>query len=467
MDHPSGQRRWRLRPILLGVLLVVALLATLALAPAQVSVRVEAMLGALTTWLWSSRWAWPLAAMLTLVALTSRSARRRWPRPAGRIRPAIGLFVGLLGLASLVTVSRPRVGLLALGVVVVVGLLAIWVLEVPRRLAPPVSDDVLGGLKDDRARLEVADTRVKLQNELRTTALQVIAGLAVLAGAVLAFQQLTEDRQQANSTRELTLQGQASERFTLAIDQLGSDRREVQLGGIYGLEQIAQQAPDNRLAVTEVLVAYLHRRVPTPAKPPPDDSPVEELRVRASDAQAALTVLGRRQKALNDPRLDLRALDLRRADLGGVDLGGADLHLADLRRADLSFADLSFVNLLRANLSLGRADLRGAYLNGTNLSDAGLTNADLRGAQLTGVNLQDANLSSADLRGADLSGSLVGGGSPRWAVADLSGANLSGANLGGANLEEVNLKDASADQHTIWPERFDWQGAGVQSTTSP
>jgi len=367
-----------------------------------------------------------------------------------------------------------------LGVVVVVGLLAIWVLEVPRRLAPPVSDDVLGGLKDDRARLEVADTRVKLQNELRTTALQVIAGLAVLAGAVLAFQQLTEDRQQANSTRELTLQGQASERFTLAIDQLGSDRREVQLGGIYGLEQIAQQAPDNRLAVTEVLVAYLHRRVPTPAKPPPDDSPVEELRVRASDAQAALTVLGRRQKALNDPRLDLRALDLRRADLGGVDLGGADLHLADLRRADLSFADLSFVNLLRANLSdadlsfadlshahLGRADLRGAYLNGTNLSDAGLTNADLRGAQLTGVNLQDANLSSADLRGADLSGSLVGGGSPRWAVADLSGANLSGANLGGANLEEVNLKDASADQHTIWPERFDWQGAGVQSTTSP
>ena len=58
--------------------------------------------------------------------------------------------------------------------------------------------------------------RLKLQNDLRTTALQAIAGLAVLAGAVLAFQQLTADRQQATATQELTRQGQASERFTRA-----------------------------------------------------------------------------------------------------------------------------------------------------------------------------------------------------------------------------------------------------------
>jgi hypothetical protein len=48
---------------------------------------------------------------------------------------------------------------------------------------------------------------------------------------------------QEASDRTVTLQGQASERFTRAIDQLGSDRHEVQLGGIYGLEQIVQQAP--------------------------------------------------------------------------------------------------------------------------------------------------------------------------------------------------------------------------------
>jgi hypothetical protein len=170
----------------------------------------------------------------------------------------------------------------------------------------------------------------------------------VLAGAVLAFQQLTDDRQQATATQELTRQGQASERFTRAIDQLGSDRLEVRLGGIYGLEQIAQQAPDNRLAVTQVLIAYLHRSSPAAARPTtqPAESttqPVEPLRVRAPDVQAALTILVRRKPLATDPRLDLSDLDLRGTDLRGatfsqVYLEGADFRDADLRGADLEHA---------------------------------------------------------------------------------------------------------------------------------
>jgi hypothetical protein len=276
----------------------------------------------------------------------------------------------------------------------------------------------------------------QLQNDLRTTALQAIGGLALLAGAVLAFQQLTADRQQAVATQGLTRQGQASERFTRAIDQLGSDRREVQLGGIYGLEQVAQQAPDNRLALTEVLVAYLHRRVPRPAKPPPSDTPVEDLRTRVPDAQAALTVLGRRVEQ-GDPRLDLRALDLRRADLHSADLRRADLLDADLRRAFLLDADLRDANL-------GDADLRRAFLGRAFLGRAVLRDADLR----------DANFGDADLGDAVLSG------------ADLRGAVLSGAALGDAVLLGADLRGATADQNTLWPGGFDWQGAGVRPTRS-
>jgi hypothetical protein len=127
---------WPSGSILLGALVVVTLLATLALAPAQVRTRTDAIIGALTGWLWPTEWAWPLAVALTLVALTSPSARRRWPRPAHRILLAIGTFLGLVGLASLAAVSRPRVGLLALGVILAVGLLAARVLVVARRLAP-------------------------------------------------------------------------------------------------------------------------------------------------------------------------------------------------------------------------------------------------------------------------------------------------------------------------------------------
>jgi uncharacterized protein YjbI with pentapeptide repeats len=348
----------------------------------------------------------------------------------------------------------------ALGAVVVV-LLATWVLVVPRRLAPPVPDDVLAELKDDRVRLEVIDARTKLRNDIRTTALQAVAGLAVLAGAVLAFQQLTEDRQQAAATRQLSLQGQASERFTRAIDQLGSERREVQLGGIYGLEQIAQQAPDNRLAVTEVLVAYLHRRAPRPAKEPPGSSLDEDLRFRAPDIQAALTVLGRRQIEPNDPPLDLRTLDLRGADLGDAVLSGADIRNTDLRSADLRDADLRDANLEPADLryaDLTDADLSGASLDGALLEAAVLRRAVLRGADLHGRILITTDFTDADLSGASLFGAV------------LRAARLDGANLRSADLSAADLREARADQRTIWPDGFDWQGAGlqlVQSNTHP
>jgi len=254
----------------------------------------------------------------------------------------------------------------------------------------------------------------------------------VLAGAVLAFQQLTEDRQQAIATRELTLQGQASERFTRAIDQLGSPRREVQLGGIYGLEQIAQQAPANRLAVTEVLVAYLHRRIPRPAKPVLGMPEVEELRIRAPDAQAALTVLARRQVAPSDPRLDLGALDLIRANLGSGNLPRADLRGADLRLANLTNANLN-------HAALNAADLRRAHLLDADLRSASLLVADLRGAFVRG----------ADLRGAAL-----------------YGAKLHKADLRFSNLDGADLQGATADGTTRWPVGFDWRSAGVRNTTS-
>jgi Pentapeptide repeats (8 copies) len=437
MDHPPGRRRWRTDSILLGVLALVALLAALALAPTQARTRVGGTTQALSSWLWSIGWVWPVATVLTVAAL-SQPARRRWPRPARRMLLAIGAFVGLVVFASLLTVSRPRVGVLALAMVLAVGLLAAWVLVVPRRLAPPVPDEVLSHLSDHRDRLEVADARVKLQNDLRTTALQAIAGVAVLAGAVLAFQQLTEDRQQATAARELTLQGQASERFTRAIDQLGSDRREVQLGGIYGLEQIAQQAPDSRLAVIEVLVAYLHRRSPRSANTPhDDDSAPREIRLEAPDVHAALTVLGRRQTEPTDPPLDLRALDLRGADLRGANLRGAELHFAVLFGALLVEADLRGVDAVGA-------DLRGAFLD----------RADLRDAKLVGAKLRSATFGRTDLRGASLFGADLRGARLRY-------ADLRRADLDRADLRRTNLRGAIADPATKWPQGFDWQGAGV------
>jgi Pentapeptide repeats (8 copies) len=385
------------------------------------ALELDGTIGSVDVWLQQTRWTWGLAGTAGIIVLTSPRARHRWPKQAHRQWIALALAGGLIALAGLTATIGVGKTLLILGGVVLVCLLAAWALVAPARLAPPLAASELERLSGSE-RLEAANARLKLQNDLRTTAMQAIAGLAVLAGAILAFQQLTEDRQQAAADRELTRQGQASERFTRAISQLGSNRREVQLGAIYGLEQIAKQAPDNRLVVTEVLVAYLHRRAPRSANA--TTAPSTELRERAPDVQAALTILGRRLNELDplnlpyppDPHLDLRALDLR-----GADLYQADLSLADLRGTDLR------------NATIGRV----------NLSFATLHRADLRGARLWQTTLVGADLRRADLRRTDLS------------EADL----LEDPEV---EYERANLHNAKADGRTKWPEGFDWRRAGAK-----
>jgi uncharacterized protein YjbI with pentapeptide repeats len=495
------------RTLLLGALWGFSLALACILARTILDVHLHRFITLTVERLWRTRWAWPLTTTAAFITAISPGARRRWPQRPRRVQLGLLLGVALTLFAGLV-VARPRQALVAVALAGILGLLAVLIIVVPRRLAPTVPDGVLLDLSHPRERLEVADSRVKLRNEVRTSALQAVAGLAVLAGALLGFQQLTEDRQQATATRELSLQGQASERFTRAIEQLGSERREVQLGGIFGLEQIAQQAPTNRLAVTEVLVAYLRRRLPRPASASSNSDTVGELRLRAPDAQAILTVLGRRQVEGNDPPLDLRTLDLRGADLSRADLSGANLRNTDLRRAnlddsslrgtDLSAADLSratfqhadlreaslegtiltLVNFHRAILrdatlrearldraTLSQTDFRGAHLNSANLERADLDDANLGRADLTVADLHGANLSRAALRAADLRGAKCD--EAKFQFADMGGADLDGANFSETDLRGVSLRKAWADEYTTWPAEFDWKRAGVRIRTSP
>jgi len=340
-------------------------------------------------------WAWllPLLATASIFLLTTARARR--VMPGRRHRVVVGILL-TAAVFSVIGVFGATVSLLTLGLAVGVVLLFAWIFVIPQRIAPPLSEAELDKLNNPRDSLELKDGRTKLQNDIRATALQTLAGLAVIGGALLAFQQLRDDQQQANATRELTLHGQASEQFTRAIDQLGSSRTEVQLGGIYGLEQIAKQDPDNRPAVTEVLVAFLHRRSPRRNTKLPAGK--EELRLRAPEVQAALTVLIRRTgEDTNDPVLDMRNLDLRGADLdnpdytlatnagtfsnaglASVDLTGTDFRNAKFRNVYTGLTSFDKVSLCGADLSsMSPTDVdsytfRGAFADSTTVWPPGL-----------------------------------------------------------------------------------------------
>ena len=178
-----------------------------------------------------------------------------------------------------------------------------------------------------------------------------------------------------------------TDRYTKAIEQLGSDNLEVCLGGIYALERVSRDSARDHPTVMEVLTAFIrdHSREPWP---PPNPGGQERERSTRPDVQAAVTVVARR-----DPNRDIPG---RRIDLTGANLTGAALTYAQLRGAVL------------AGAVLAGADLRGAVLEAADLRDAVLTGADLHGfaflirADLRGADLRDADLRDADLTHANL-----------------------------------------------------------------
>lgn len=183
----------------------------------------------------------------------------------------------------------------------------------------------------------------------------------------------------------LARQGQVADRYTRAVEQLGSDKLDVRIGGIYALERVARDSVADHPVVMEVLATFTreHSREPWP----PGSADPAVTRATRPDVQAAMTVIGRRTPGRDRDRIDLT----------GAVLPGAVLFRTDLTR----------VRLVDANLT--GAVLHGADLSQSNLAGVTLTWADLVGARLTGTRLLNADLTSAKLANVDLAGAQLDG----------------------------------------------------------
>lgn len=294
--------------------------------------------------------------------------------------------------------------------------------------------------------------------------------VASLLTAVAAIAALWFSGQSLRATRYqygLSEQGQVTDRFTKAIENLGSDKVDVRIGGIYSLERLARDSTPDRPAIMDVLGAYIRDHAPAPPLPPDEvgpptpemrqwraaHCPVDDNAAAPVDIQAIITVINRRDPAIPDLRpLDLShscltrikvpGIQLREADLVGTDMSYADfLNLEgfgpkhNVKISDLSFAHLDYANL--SNVITFAVHFTAASMFGADLNHAGLTRADLDKARLEG-----ADLTGADLTGADLS------------QADLSRAYLRGADLTDAQLTGAHLRGITYDSSTKWPAGF-------------
>jgi hypothetical protein len=214
----------------------------------------------------------------------------------------------------------------------------------------------------------------------------------------------TEQAKVANEQARIAQQGQFTERFSRAAEQLGNPALPVRLGGIYALWRLAQDSPKRDLtSVIDILCAFV-RDPPHPPvdRPKPDtregrpaaaENEANARKKPRPDVQSILDLIGGR-----DARYRERLPDSHHLNLTGANLRAADLADADLTNANLTGADLPDANLTRACLTYAKlkdANLTGADLRDAGLSDANLTHTLLGAADLSGADLSDADLSHA------------------------------------------------------------------------
>lgn len=231
----------------------------------------------------------------------------------------------------------------------IVALAVIWAILWPLTNAL-ASHDVSGYAAAGRA-AHLQSAREAARTQLLTL------GAGLFAAAALIYTALNF---------RLSQQGQVTDRYTRAIEQIGSDKLDVRIGGIFALERIARDSARDHPTVMEVLAAFIREHSgDEPASPAPDDRDDERFwRTTRADVHAAVTVLGRRNTAQDVGR--------------GPDLSGAVIRYADLTGSN--FRNALFFHADLTGLILRHANLTRAIFSGTKLTGANLEGADLTGA---------------------------------------------------------------------------------------
>lgn len=341
---------------------------------------------------------------------------------------------------------HPRTALV-LVLLLIVSVLALLVLSVFVFPSLLVTAPITDGLEPTEVN-SAQDSYDATKNAVRGTLIQAIGGTLIFVTAAVAWRQV-----------QVTRQGQVTDRFTRAIDQLGSEREETRLGGIYGLQQIAANKVYSA-PISEILAAYLRTSsegeeyANSPAKKRRRGvrmSGTERERRVPTDVEAALRVLlvGNLWDETDISQLDLSFIAIPYAELMGVGLANCTL-----RGADLSFANL--VDARFSGADLRGASFLGARLDGADLTGAKIDGASFRGALLSGTNLQSIRAERCDFSDATLVDNNIEFGDFKDADFDrsklhgLRGSHVTfdGATFEGATIRRLDLKSVEVDERT-------------------
>ncbi|MEV5680738.1 hypothetical protein AB0L80_42070 [Streptomyces sp. NPDC052069] len=96
----------------------------------------------------------------------------------------------------------------------------------------------------------------------------VVAAVVAVVGLWYSNVQTRQANDQVRNDRALAKEGQITDRYTAAVGNLGEDKVDVRLGGIYALQRIMQDSRRDQPTIANVLATYIRTLAANPRKGP-------------------------------------------------------------------------------------------------------------------------------------------------------------------------------------------------------
>jgi Pentapeptide repeats (8 copies)/Protein of unknown function (DUF2934) len=210
--------------------------------------------------------------------------------------------------------------------------------------------------------------------------------IAALVAGLVALGQLRVARSRHEAQTNADFRRRINETYSKAVSQLASDKLEERLGGIYTLENISKESPDDYWTVMETLTAFVRERSQR------NYAEFKKSDERIAPLAHALWEHWGKPEGKDD---EIWTKAIQQGEHPTTDIAAV---LTVIKRRSKRNREREEANHWRLNLS--RAVLKNANLKGANLQNAILWGTDLRNANLWGARLEGAINRGAHLQGA-------------------------------------------------------------------
>jgi len=203
--------------------------------------------------------------------------------------------------------------------------------------------------------------------------IKIVGGLAVLFAGYIGWKRI-----------EVSQEGQITERFTRAIEQLGSDKLAIRLGGLYAFQRIEIDSPKDRLNIFKILLAYLHECADS-SKFIYEEAPLEVI----TTLEIIGKINGKFNRSAEDIWYDISSLNLKNMIIHSIDLSLISFFGVD-------FTGSSFICCNMEGCSFHGCDLSNVSFSSTFLNKVYFHNSNGKESSFDLCNMKDIRVINTD-----------------------------------------------------------------------